>query len=65
MVFRKKWRSATRNKFSWTSVAIGRYRNKCQDTWPMERALARDQQPEFVDVAFGTSACMQKVAINA
>jgi hypothetical protein len=65
MVFRKKWRSATRNKFSGTSVAIGRYRKKCQDTCPMERALARDQQPEFVDVAFGTSACMQKVAINA
>jgi len=48
-----------------TRVGIGRYHNKCQDTCPIKRALARDQQPEFVDIAFGASAGMQKIAIDA
>jgi hypothetical protein len=64
-MFRKKWRRATRDKFMGARVGIGRYRNKCQDACPMERALTRDQQPEFVDIAFGPSAGMQKIAIDA
>jgi hypothetical protein len=65
MVFRKKWRGATSDKFTGTSAGIGRNREKCQDRCPMGPVLARDQQPEFINVAFGTRASMQNIPVDA